>query len=159
MAQTAIMRLKINGEWVDVPMLGAGGTGGKVQDVTVNGASIVDENGVAIIPIVSTSGGLGLVKVGKTSNGVIGMGSNNGQTILLYPVANSTGMKERKSQGSQYSGVIASSNFDLAVKIAMTDGVGEAWTEEEQAAARERMGAVSLAEVLAALPAAEGVSF
>jgi hypothetical protein len=54
---------------------------------------------------------------------------------------------------------VSSKNFDLAVKVAMTDGVGEAWTEEEQAAARARMGAVSLEEVLAAIPSAEGVGF
>lgn len=37
---------------------------------------------------------------------------------------------------------ITSSNIDYAVKAAMCDGKGAAWTEEEQAAARARMGTI-----------------
>lgn len=130
---------------------------GAVNDVQINGSSVVDENGVATIPIITnTKGGLGLVRTGNSSNGNIYVGNNNGNMVLLYPVAGATGLSNRKAQGSQYSGVVASSNFDLAVKLAMTDGVGEVWTEEEQASARARMGAVSLDEVLEALPIYEG---
>ena len=132
------------------------GEGGKVDDVQVNGASVVDENGVATIPIASTTGGVGLVRLGKSANGYICMGSSNGSTYLLYPVASANGFKDRKSQGSQYSGVVNSANIDLAVKYAMTDGKGTAWTEAEQKAARERMGVASLQEVLEALPIYEG---
>ena len=128
-----------------------------VADVQVNDKSIVDENGVAAIPVVTSSkGGTGLIRLGNLANGCISMGNSNGNTILLYPVAAANGFKDRKVQGSQYSGVVNSANIDLAVKYAMTDGKGTAWTEAEQTAARERMGAVSLDEVLAALPIYDG---
>lgn len=125
-----------------------------IQDVQLNGATIVDENGVATIPIVTAvKGGYGIVRVGNLSNGQMGVRNINGNIALAYPEASINGFTQRKAQGSQYSGVVGSKNFDLAVKVAMTDGIGEAWTEEEKAAARVRMGAVSLEEVLAALEA------
>lgn len=123
----------------------------KVADVQINGSSIVDENGVADIPYAGSSV-YGLVRLGSSANGEIHTGNTNGRIILRYPVTSTNGLKGRKTQGSQYGGVVDASNFDNAVKIAMTDGVGAVWTEDEQAAARARMGAVSLAEVLAALP-------
>ena len=128
---------------------------GKVADVQANGASIVNEDGVAVIP--NTANGVyGLVRVGNSANGEMHVGNTNGRSILRYPVATNAGITARKSQGSQYGGVIASSNIDFAVKAAMTDGKGADWTEDEQAAARTRMGAVSLEEVLAALPVYNG---
>ena len=131
-----------------------------VSDVQLNGATIVDENGVATIPIVtSNKGGYGIVRVGNLSNGQMGVRNINGAIALAYPEASINGFTNRKAQGSQYSGTVSSANFDLAVKVAMTDGVGATWTEEEKAAARTRMGAVSLEEVLASLPVAEGASF
>ena len=122
--------------------------GGKVQDVQVNGGSVVNENGIATIPI-TANGVYGVVRVGNSANGEMSVGNTNGRTILRYPVANSTGMKNRKSQGAQYGGVIDASNFDFAVKTAMTDGVGAAWTETEQTAARARMGTLGEAEIKA----------
>lgn len=128
-----------------------------VDDVLVNGASVVDENGVATIPIVtSESGGVGLVRVGSTANGLIGVGNSNGETVLMYPVASSTGLAQRKSQGAQYSGLVDTSNFDEAVRIAMTESADKTWTESDQAAARKQIGAASVAEVLAALPVYTG---
>ena len=47
-------------------------------------------------------------------------------------------------------------DLESAVKDVMTDGEGAAWTAEEQAAARQRTGAVSLQEVLKALPVYNG---
>lgn len=126
-----------------------------VSDVQLNGATIVDENGVAIIPVVTaTSGGIGLLRVGNLANGQMGVRNINGVIALAYPEASINGFTQRKAQGSQYSGVVDSQNFDLAVKVAMTDGIGEAWTEKEQAAARTRIGAVSMEEVLAAIKTA-----
>lgn len=129
--------------------------GGKVEDVQANGASILDENGVANIPY-TANGVYGLVRVGNSANGEMSVGNTNGRSILRYPVASKTGLQNRKSQGTQYGGVVDCSNFDTAVKTAMTDGVGAEWTEAEQTAARARMGAVSLQEVLDALPKYNG---
>lgn len=129
----------------------------KVQDIQIDGVSIVNENGIAEIPVItSNKGGTGLFSVGNLANGVIGVRNINGSISLAYPEGSINGFTQRKNQGSQYSGVVSSSNFDLAVKVAMTDGIGVAWTEEEQIAARKRMGAVSLEEVLKALPVYDG---
>ena len=51
---------------------------------------------------------------------------------------------------------VLKSEIDLVVKDAMIDSEGIVWTELEQAAARTRIGAASLDEVLAALPIYEG---
>ncbi len=48
--------------------------------------------------------------------------------------------EEEISNRSSDSSVIVPSNLDYAVKAAMTDGKGPAWTEEEKAAARDRIG-------------------
>ena len=130
-----------------------------VTDIQLNGATIVDENGVATIPIAPTSGGVGVVRLGKSANGNMHMGNCNGVIVLRYPEANANGLKGRKAQGSQYSGTVSSNNFDLAVKTAMTDGIGAEWTEVERAAARARMGAVSLEEVLAVIKPMLGTYF
>lgn len=120
---------------------------GGVSDVKIENASIV-ENGVAHIPVITAaSGGLGLFRVGNVANGLIGVRNNNGVVVLVYPEVSSAGLTGRKTQGSQGSGVVCSSNFDLAVKIAMADGNGASWTEDEQAAARARMGAASSEEI------------
>ena len=41
---------------------------------------------------------------------------------------------------------IVGTNLDYAVKAAMCDGKGAAWTEDEQVAARSRMGIVSMTQ-------------
>lgn len=48
---------------------------------------------------------------------------------------------------------LSPSNMDFAVKAAMTDGKGNAWTEEEKTAGRARMGAVSSDDVAGMLNA------
>lgn len=133
--------------------------GGGVSDVQLNGATIV-QDGVATIPVITEAkGGYGIVRVGNLSNGCMGVRNNNGAIMLCYPTANSTGIKNRRSQGSQYSGTIDASNFDLAVKYAMTDGIGASWTEAEKEAARERMGLEAIiAELTARIEALEGGS-
>lgn len=127
---------------------GPAGPQGNPVDVQINGESIVVD-GVASIPVIEADkAGMGLLRVGRRVNGLIGTGSNNGQVVLLYPEASINGLKQRKAQGAQYSGVLSCTNFDLAIKIAMADGVGADWTEEEKAAARARIGAVSSEDVL-----------
>ena len=50
------------------------------------------------------------------------------------------GINYRKPATSNGFGAINTTNLDYAVKAAMCDGKGAAWTADEQAAARERMG-------------------
>lgn len=110
-------------EWAD---------GGSDVDVRIDGQSIV-KDGVAEIPILNTDDGqFGVV---KTRRLIYGIGANaNGE--LFIDQANRTNMDKRE----QYR-AITSFTMDYAVKVAMCDGKGAAWTAEEQAAARERMGA------------------
>ena len=89
-----------------------------VQDVQINGGSIVNgENGVA----------------GIKANGY-GIGYNEFGFYLLN--ANNNQIIQRKNSNV----AITPASLDYAVKAAMCDGKGAAWTAEEQAAARERMG-------------------
>lgn len=89
-----------------------------VQDVQVNGDSIVNgENGVA----------------GIKANGY-GIGYNEFGFYLLN--ANNNQIIQRKNSNIAITPV----SIDYAVKAAMCDGKGAAWTADEQAAARERIG-------------------
>ena len=96
-------------EAVDAAQLG-------VQDVTVNGVSIVKDS---VADIMANGHGIGFNNVGlylasATNNQVAARLNSN---VPLTPT-----------------------NYDYAVKLAMCDGKGAAWTADEQAAARERMG-------------------
>lgn len=103
-----------------------------VADVRINGTSITAD-GVADIPIATFNNKkYGVVMIGGQSTGIH---------------INSTGALELLSAGNQaiYARVkspvaITPKNFDYAVKTAMCDGKGAAWTVAEQAAARKRMG-------------------
>ena len=104
-----------------------------VNDVKANGESIV-VNGVASIPVVN---GMtpGLCIIGDDK----GVGAQNGQ-LYLSAATNS------QIDARNVSKAILPSNIDYAVKAAMTDGKGTAWTEAEQAAAQARVG-ISTPEV------------
>lgn len=110
-------------EWAD--------DGGSNLDVKINGESIV-QDGVAEIPILNTDDGqFGVVKTRKL---IYGIGANvNGE--LYINEANNVNINYRQ----QYR-AITPYMMDYAVKAAMCDGKGAAWTADEQAAARERMG-------------------
>lgn len=110
-------------EWAD---------GGSNLDVQIDGKSIV-QDGVAEIPILNTDDGqFGVVKTRKL---IYGIGANvNGE--LFVHEANNVNIDYRQ----QYR-AITPYTMDYAVKAAMCDGKGAAWTAEEQASARDRMGA------------------
>lgn len=101
-----------------------------VEDVKVGGKSIV-ENGVVTMPYASNSG------FGVTSiyNGYGLQIMNN--KMLLKQVYTSD-IDKRNDRSFDAVNVI---NLDYAVKAAMCDGKGAVWTSDEQANARERMGA------------------
>ena len=110
-------------EWAD---------GGSNLDVRINGESIV-QDGVAEIPK-SSFETLGLVYTDNASGGhSTGLLNNSGR--LYVNTATNDDIKNRRIRKE-----IDSSNIDAAVRAAMCDGKGAAWTADEQAAARERMG-------------------
>ena len=112
-------------EWAD--------DGGSNLDVQINGESIV-QDGVAEIPI-SSHDTLGLVYTDNSAGGYT-TGLMNQQGKLKVNTASIDDVNNRRLRKE-----IDCSNFDYAVKAAMCDGKGAAWTAEEQAAARDRMGA------------------
>lgn len=117
------------GEWADCANL----------DVQIKGKSIVTD-GIAEIPIANRDNVFGVVKTVPYEFWGTGVGasSNDGQ-LRLYPASNGNIDARQKINVSP----ISVNNLDYAVKAAMCDGKGAAWTAEEQAAARERMGAES----------------
>ena len=111
-------------EWAD---------GGSNLDVRINGESIV-QDGVAEIPLCTASKAPGLIS--------IDLYSNSGG--LYRANAKNTAIDERTNS---YCPIVPT-NLDYAVKAAMCDGKGAAWTADEQAAARERMGALDTQDMI-----------
>lgn len=118
-------------EWAD---------GGSNLDVRINGESIV-QDGVAEIPI-SSHDTLGLVYTDNSAGGYT-TGLMNQQGRLKVNTASIDDVNKRRLRKE-----IDCSNFDYAVKAAMCDGKGAAWTAEEQAAARERIGALDTQDMI-----------
>lgn len=115
-------------EAVDMP---SGGSGGAVDDVQIDGQSIVGENGVAEIP-----------KMDLDKSGLIQFRSGYGlQLTGNYLLIDDASEEHIKNRVNRFA--VTGKNFDYAVKCAMCDGKGAAWTTEEQAMARARMGATS----------------
>lgn len=108
---------------------GEPGSDATATDVRINGKSITAD-GVADIPI-----------AGNGTPGVVGVyslfGLAQGTTRNIYIVE--TSIIEINKRSSPYK-PITPNTLDYAVKAAMCDGKGEAWTAAERAAARERMG-------------------
>lgn len=113
-------------EAVDMPR-------GDVKDVQINGTSIVGENGVAEIPN-AKNGIAGLVAPYKP------LGTNVQRNGILSADSMTTGEYDKASVSAFIGkGTLETSKYNI-VKKALSDGKGEAWTVEEQYAARERMG-------------------
>lgn len=104
--------------------------GNAVQDVQMDGASVVIE-GVANIPV-SQYDQPSLFNIG---NGYSGLSVNNG---ILYPSVAGDYYIDNRGKGMRC--YLAANNYDYAVKAAMCDGKGPAWTLDEQSAARQRLG-------------------
>lgn len=117
-------------EWAD---------GGSNLDVRINGESIV-QDGVAEIPI-SSHDTLGLVYTDNSAGGYT-TGLMNQQGRLKVNTASIDDVNKRRLRKE-----IDCSNFDYAVKAAMCDGKGAAWTADEQKAAKERIGVIKRYDV------------
>lgn len=116
-----------------------------VQDVQVAGTSVMTD-GVANVPIAT-----------KTVNGVVrpdfyGVGVS--ATGILY-VQNTSNINITNRVSSA---PLTAYNLDYAVKAAMCDGKGAAWTSAEQKAARERMGVDKAYELIEEIVLEEGVT-
>ena len=109
----------------------------------INGESIV-QDGVAEIPLCTKANTAGLIYIDQYSNGGGLYKANTATGLIRIAKATDSVLTER---ANQYCPVVPA-NLDYAVKAAMCDGKGAAWTAEEQAAAQERMGIDEYEDVL-----------
>lgn len=100
-------------------------------DVKINGESVV-QDGIANVPV-ATGRRVGLVKISSSNNSGIFLSADGNCQI---DSANNTLISNRTNT----SRPINPSHLDFAVKAAMCDGKGAAWTDAERIAALLRMG-------------------
>lgn len=117
---------------------GAPGSDASATDVRINGKSITAD-GVADIPLAGTNAP-GAIGIREDSYYGVAIGNGNN---LFVKNANTS---EINSRTSPYKPIVPNS-LDYAVKAAMCDGKGVAWTAAEQTAARERMGITGVAYI------------
>lgn len=120
-----------------------------VKDVQVNGTSILT-NGVANIPK-AEPGKLGLTSCYNPWVGGLYVGTDGIMRIVQAPT---TDIDSRANAPRPVTG----NNLDYAVKAAMCDGKGAAWTADEQKAARERMGVDKAYELIEEITLTEKVT-
>lgn len=101
-------------------------------DVRVNGESIV-QDGIAIIPLANGLGKSGIVRL-AANLGVKWSNASGGGLSIDY-----ASIGDISSRGSSNKPIIPY-YLDYAVKAAMCDGKGAAWTDVERIAALLRMG-------------------
>lgn len=115
-------------EFVDAPTA-------PIQGVSAAGTALTpDANGAVDIPSLGNNR-YGLIRISGFQTGLMLF---EGELYL-----STAGSDILSSRGTQYSanyGGVTSANYDLAVKLAMTDGIGAAWTDAERLAALLRMG-------------------
>lgn len=118
-----------------------------VKDVQVAGSSVLD-SGVAKVPIAQADApGVVSILLPKDS----GIWNDNGSLKISYATDEeiSSRLGNRKT--------IVCANMDYAVKAAMCDGKGAAWTADEQKAARERIGVHGEFELIEEITLSENV--
>lgn len=132
------------GDKGDAGAPGKDGSDATATDVQIDGTSITS-NGVANVPKAG-GGELGVVRVDRSGRNGVSLGTDG--ELRLNPASDALITARSGSRP------ITASNFDDAVKAAMCDGKGAAWTAAEQAAARERMGigAASTPHIWVCLP-------
>lgn len=135
-----------NGDFVGAK--GDKGDPGDVQDVQVAGVSVL-KGGVANVPVATTDAP-GVVSVLPPSDS--GIKNDNGS----LKVSHATDAEISGRTGTRKAIVCA--NMDYAVKAAMCDGKGAAWTAAEQKAARERVGIPGEFELIEELTLSENVT-
>lgn len=108
---------------------GAPGSDAQATDVRIAGKSITVD-GVADIPLASTT------QEGVTKYDPYGGISATERGWGITPSSNT----QINNRNASHFAITADSHLDYAVKAAMCDGKGAAWTAEEQAMAKKRMG-------------------
>lgn len=116
-----------------------------VKDVQVAGTSVMTD-GVANVPI-ANKGGLGVSSVDNYS-----IGTTDAGALFLYNSRNS----DIDARSTNIA--VTPYNLDYAVKAAMCDGKGAAWTDAEQKAARDRMGVDKAYELIEEITLTEKVT-
>lgn len=127
-------------EWVEQ-------SGGSDLDVQINGKSIV-QDGIAKIPMTGYIDEKTVVREGLVFI-PSGYGLSfqwNTHYLIIDKLANGIQRRNTVWQAGYYALLL--NQIDDAVKAAMCDGQGAAWTEAEQKAAQERIGIKSVEEVL-----------
>lgn len=133
-------------EAVDMP---SGGSGGAVDDVQINGTSIVGEDGVAEIPLAGYINANTIVHTGLISIPIgYGLGFQYNTKYLIINEPSESLISDRRTNWRANYYAVLVRNIDYAVKAAMCDGKGAEWTADEQAMARARMGIGDWEEVL-----------
>lgn len=116
-----------------------------VKDVQVAGTSVMS-GGVANVPIASKSN-VGAIKIGN------GLGIVDGAAYISDAYEGAMNLRRGNT-------AITPAVMDYAVKAAMCDGKGAAWTADEQKAARDRMGVdvvEAMIETIAKEPTAQQI--
>ena len=120
-----------------------------VKDVSVSGKSVLTD-GIANVPKAEV-GKLGVTSCYDPWVGGLYLSTDGFMRIVAAP---STDIDSRATAPRP----IVSSNLDYAVKAAMCDGKGAAWTAGEQAAAKERLGVDRTYELIEEITLAEDSS-
>lgn len=115
-----------------------------VKDVQVAGASVMAD-GVANVPVASKSNA-GAIKIGN------GLGIVDGAAYISDAYEGAMNLRRGNT-------AITPAVMDYAVKAAMCDGKGAAWTSAEQKAARERMGVDKAYELIEEITLEESVAY
>lgn len=118
-----------------------------VKDVQVMGSSVLAD-GVANVPLANETG-FGVVKVPGSWNSGLYVNQDNGALRIIWATDADISGRENIFRP------IVSGNLDKAVKAAMCDGKGAAWTVAEQKAARDRMGVDKEYELIEEITLAE----
>ena len=129
-ADTGVSAQGPKGDKGDAGAPGKDGSNATATDVQIDGTSITS-NGVANVPKAG-GGELGVVRVDRSGRNGVSLGTDG--ELRLNPAGDALITARSGSRP------ITASNFDDAVKAAMCDGKGAAWTAEEQATAKKRMG-------------------
>lgn len=119
-----------------------------VKDVQVAGSSVLD-GGVAKVPIAQEDAP-GVVSILSAQDS--GIWNDNGSLKISYATDAEISSRLGKCKA------IVCANMDYAVKAAMCDGKGAAWTANEQKAARERMGVGKAYELIEKIVLNESVT-
>lgn len=123
-----------------------------VKDVQVAGSSVLVD-GVANVPIASETKE-GVIKA-PLADGTSGIQLDNDNRPYVFAASEA----DITARQTSYRPLVPA-RMDYAVKAAMCDGKGAAWTSDEQKAARERMGVdvvEAMAETIAKEPTAQQI--